>query len=312
MNLKIFKLGAAAALTVGGVTATSTLKTVSASTYKTAVKRVKIKYLPGQGVRIWTNYQGGNFMGFRAKEGTEWNVVKTAVDKKGNLWYMVGDDEWIQARYTVDVEKEAAPAATKTTKAKSATKSKLSVLAQKAKQTATQTVNKMKPAKVTAAEKKQEKAEAQEQSKLEDKKANVKQAKMIIEQTLDSTEATGQSQAKANSIVNLAKAEVGKPYVWGATGPNSFDCSGLVQYVYGKAGINLPRTTYDQVKMGKTVSMSNLQPGDLLFWGSATAPYHVAIYIGNNQYINSATPEKGTILQNLSTYYYPTVAKRVL
>lgn len=310
MNLKFFKLGAAAALTVGGVTATSTLKTVSASTFKTAVKRVKIKYLPGQGVKIWPNYQGGNFMGFRAKEGTEWNVVKTAVDKKGNLWYMVGDDEWIQARYTVDIEKDSEP--TQSVKPAKSTKSKITALAKKAKQTATQTVNKIKPSKVTAAEKKQEKAEAQAQSKLGDKQANVKQAKMIIEQTLDSTQASGQSQSKINSIVSLAKSEVGKPYVWGATGPDSFDCSGLVQYVYGKAGINLPRTTYDQVKMGKTVSMSNLQPGDLLFWGSATAPYHVAIYVGNNQYVNSATPEQGIILQTISTYYYPTVAKRIL
>ena len=106
---------------------------------------------------------------------------------------------------------------------------------------------------------------------------------------------------------------MGKPYVWGATGPDKFDCSGLVQYVYQyAAGINLPRTTYDQVKVGQTVPLDKLQAGDLVFWGSETAPYHVAIYIGNNQYVNSATPDQGTILQNMSSYYYPTIAKRVL
>lgn len=301
MKHKLFKIGAAAAITVGGVTAASSLKTVSASTFKTALKRVKINYLPGQGVRIWTSYNGGRFMGFRAKEGTEWNVVKTATDKKGNLWYMVGDDEWIPARYTVDV-----PQTTASVKTKKAKKSKLSTLAAKARAT----VKKIKPVKTTAVQQAQEKAEAKKESKLQTKKENVAKAKAIVAKAMSAN--TSQAPSKAAAVVNLVKQEVGKPYVWGGTGPDSFDCSGLVQYVYAKAGINLPRTTYDQVKVGQTVSMSNLQPGDLLFWGSPTAPYHVAIYIGNNQYVNAATPQQGTILQNISSYYYPTIAKRVL
>ena len=99
----------------------------------------------------------------------------------------------------------------------------------------------------------------------------------------------------------------------GGNGGNGFDCSGLITYVYSKAaGVNLGRTTYDQVKQGSTVSMDNLQPGDLLFWGSASAPYHVGIYVGNNQYIHAATPGQGVIKQTLSSYFYPSVAKRVL
>ncbi|WP_333589019.1 C40 family peptidase, partial [Lactobacillus acetotolerans] len=114
-------------------------------------------------------------------------------------------------------------------------------------------------------------------------------------------------------VVNLAEQQVGKGYGWGANGPDSFDCSSLVQYVYQQAaGINLPRTTYDQVKVGEDVPLDQLQPGDLLFWGSTTAPYHVAIYVGNNQYVNAATPEQGVILQIISSYYYPTCARRVL
>ena len=300
MKNKLFKIGAAAAISVTGLGAVTSLKKpVAASTFKTAIKRVKIDYLPGKGVRIWTNYEAGRFMGFRAKEGTEWNVVKTALDKSGNLWYMVGDNEWIQARYTVDVDASqntqvATSTVKKTAKVK---KSKISNLAKKAKDTVTA---------VTSTQKKQEK----EQAKIEKKKANVKQAKQIVEQAISKT-ASSQAPDKVNGIIALAKSEVGKPYVWGAVGPDSFDCSGLVQYVYAKYGVNMPRTTYDQVKVGQTVSMDSLQPGDLLFWGSTTAPYHVAIYIGNNQYVNSATPEQGTILQTISSYYYPTVAKRV-
>lgn len=117
----------------------------------------------------------------------------------------------------------------------------------------------------------------------------------------------------ASAVITLASAQLGKSYVWGGTGTNGFDCSGLVQYVYSNAaGVKLGRTTYDQVKQGSTVSMDNLQPGDLLFWGSASAPYHVGIYVGNNQYIHAATPGQGVIKQTLSSYFYPSVAKRVL
>lgn len=287
---KLFKLGAAAALSVTGVSAITSLKTVRAANF-TAIKRVKISYLPGKSLNIWTNYENGKFMGYRAKDGSVWNVAETAVDSKGSLWYKVGTREWIEARYTVDVNEET-PVKTgaKTTKKKSAVVN----LANKVKQ-ATQ------KKKTTKADK-------------------VKKANQIVNKTVKKTTANKktntssiQASSRAASVVALAKEQVGKPYIWGATGPDRFDCSGLVQYVYQHAaGINLPRTTYDQVKVGQTVPLDKLQAGDLVFWGSETAPYHVAIYIGNNQYVNSATPDQGTILQNMSSYYYPTIAKRVL
>ncbi|MDO4912602.1 MAG: C40 family peptidase [Lactobacillus sp.] len=122
-----------------------------------------------------------------------------------------------------------------------------------------------------------------------------------------------QASSTAAAVVTLLRAQLGKKYVWGATGPNSFDCSGLTSYVYSKAaGINITRTTYTQVNQGKRVSMSNLEPGDLLFWGSASAPYHVGIYIGGGQYIHAASPSQGVIQQSLSSYFYPSVAKRIL
>lgn len=287
---KLFKLGAAAALSVTGVSAITSLKTVRAANF-TAVKRVKISYLPGKSLNIWTNYENGKFMGYRAKDGSVWNVAETAVDSKGSLWYKVGTREWIEARYTVDVnEEEPVKTAAKTTKKKSAVVN----LANKVKQAT--------------------------QKKKTTKEDKVKKANQIVNETVKKTTANKktntssiQASSKAASVVALAKEQVGKPYVWGATGPDKFDCSGLVQYVYQHAaGINLPRTTYDQVKVGQTVPLDKLQAGDLVFWGSETAPYHVAIYIGNNQYVNSATPDQGTILQTMSSYYYPTIAKRIL
>lgn len=293
MNLKLAKLGAVAAISVAGVTTITSMKTVSAATYKTAIKRVKINYLPGKGTKIWTNYNNGRFIGFRAKDGTEWNVVKTAVDKDGGLWYMVGDNEWIEARYTVDIDQVTqAPKTQKLDKTavKPETNTKKS-LTQKVKE------------KVTAA-------------KTETKKKQVQKANKIVNQTINKT-TTGKASTQAPSnatatVVDLAKQQVGKNYSWGAEGPDTFDCSGLVQYVYAKAGVNVPRTTYDQIKLGQTVSLDSLQPGDLVFWGSTTAPYHVAIYVGNNQYVNAATPEQGVVLQTLSSYYTPSIAKRIL
>lgn len=289
---KLFKLGAAAALSVTGVSAITSLKTVRAANF-TAIKRVKISYLPGKSLNIWTNYENGKFMGYRAKDGSVWNVAETAVDSKGSLWYKVGTREWIEARYTVDVNEETpVKTAAKTTKKKSAVVN----LANKVKQAT--------------------------QKKKTTKEDKVKKANQIVNETVKKTTAkkktdnkisSVQASSKAASVVALAKEQVGKPYVWGATGPDKFDCSGLVQYVYQHAaGINLPRTTYDQVKVGQTVPLDQLQAGDLVFWGSETAPYHVAIYIGNNQYVNSATPDQGTILQNMSSYYTPTIAKRIL
>lgn len=120
-------------------------------------------------------------------------------------------------------------------------------------------------------------------------------------------------QKKLNAIVKLAKKKVGKPYVWGATGPNAFDCSGLSSYVYAHAAKkNITRTTYTQVKKGKRVSLKHLKKGDLLFWGSKSAPYHVGIYIGGGKYIHAATPSQGVRKQTLSHYFYPSQARRIL
>ena len=118
---------------------------------------------------------------------------------------------------------------------------------------------------------------------------------------------------KREAVADLAKKQVGKRYAYGATGPSAFDCSGLAQYVYKKAAKKtLPRTTYGQVTKGKKVSLSHLKKGDLLFWGSASAPYHVGIYVGNGQYVHAATPSQGVRKQAISAYFYPSAAKRVL
>ncbi|WP_432041700.1 NlpC/P60 family protein [Streptomyces cadmiisoli] len=94
--------------------------------------------------------------------------------------------------------------------------------------------------------------------------------------------------ARAAAAVSYAHQKLGSPYVWGATGPNAFDCSGLIQAAYRSAGVSLPRTTYAQIDSGRRVSRSELLPGDLVFFYSGIS--HVGIYIGNGQMIHAPNP----------------------
>ncbi len=95
------------------------------------------------------------------------------------------------------------------------------------------------------------------------------------------------SSQAAQVAVNAALAQRGKPYVWAASGPGSFDCSGLTAYAYKAAGIGLPHSSALQARVGQAVGRANLQPGDLVFFYSPVS--HVGIYIGNGQMVHAPT-----------------------
>lgn len=97
----------------------------------------------------------------------------------------------------------------------------------------------------------------------------------------------------AGKIVRLARSFVGTPYVWGGTSPNGFDCSGFVQYVYGKMGIQLPRVSYQQADAGKPVPLNKLQAGDLVWWdinNRNNGADHIAIYLGGGLIAEAPRP----------------------
>ncbi|MFD5648360.1 NlpC/P60 family protein [Streptomyces sp. NPDC127039] len=94
--------------------------------------------------------------------------------------------------------------------------------------------------------------------------------------------------SRAAAAVSYAYQKLGSPYVWGATGPNAFDCSGLTQAAYRAAGVSLPRTTYAQIDAGRRVPRSELLPGDLVFFYSGIS--HVGIYVGKGQMIHAPNP----------------------
>lgn len=96
----------------------------------------------------------------------------------------------------------------------------------------------------------------------------------------------------AAQVISFACAQLGLPYVWGGNGPDvngGWDCSGLTQAAYRAAGITIPRTTYDQVHTGATVSENQLAPGDLVFYGTAADVHHVGIYLGGDQMVHAPT-----------------------
>jgi cell wall-associated NlpC family hydrolase len=115
----------------------------------------------------------------------------------------------------------------------------------------------------------------------------------------------------AAKVVNFALAQVGKAYVRGATGPSAFDCSGLVQSAFRQAGVKLPRISYDQSSRGTAVSLNNLKPGDLLYWGGRSSSYHVAIYVGNGQYVGAQNPSAGVAKHSMN-WDRPDGAVRIL
>lgn len=117
---------------------------------------------------------------------------------------------------------------------------------------------------------------------------------------------TTTAQASSNNVVQVAESYAGSRYVSGGSSPSGFDCSGFTQYVYGKCGVTLSRTSYTQATQGTAVNKSELQPGDLLlfhYYGSSSIG-HVGIYVGNGKFIHAANSNRGVVYDSIESGYY--------
>ncbi|MFE9259201.1 C40 family peptidase [Streptomyces sp. NPDC006879] len=178
-----------------------------------------------------------------------------------------------------------------------------------------------KEAEAEAEAKKKAKAKAEAKKKAEEKAraeaaeaaASQKRASRSTERTTLSTTASTASapssqtasapaSGSAGTVVAFLKAQLGDAYVMGASGPNAWDCSSLVQAAFRQVGIDLPRVSQDQSVAGTQVGTSNLQVGDILYWGAAGSAYHVGVYIGHGKYLDAANPSKDVVIQDLSGY----------
>ncbi len=111
---------------------------------------------------------------------------------------------------------------------------------------------------------------------------------------------TGTTATQAGKAVAFAYAQLGKPYAWGATGPDSYDCSGLAQAAWAAAGVSIPRTTYDDWASLPHVSSSSMEPGDLILFSGES---HVAIYVGGGKIIDAPQTGSNVELVSLSGWY---------
>ena len=115
------------------------------------------------------------------------------------------------------------------------------------------------------------------------------------------------SSSLGQQVVDYAKQFLGRPYVWGGNGPNSFDCSGFTKYVYSHFGYTLNRTASSQLNNGVSVARGEWQPGDLVFFynGRVSTPVsHVGIYVGNGQFIHASTNSYAVQYDSLYSNYY--------
>ncbi|MCX5560133.1 NlpC/P60 family protein [Streptomyces sp. NBC_00038] len=161
-------------------------------------------------------------------------------------------------------------------------------------------------ARLAAIEEEQRKEAERKAAELAQQQAAAEAAAKAAAQETSSSATTGTTTTtdssyatKAAKAIAFARAQVGKPYVWGATGPGSYDCSGLTQAAWKAAGVTLPRVTYDQVNAGTTVALSDAQPGDLVFFYDDVS--HVGLYIGNGMMIHA--PKPGAYVREESIYY---------
>ncbi|WP_461270772.1 C40 family peptidase [Acidithiobacillus sp.] len=101
-------------------------------------------------------------------------------------------------------------------------------------------------------------------------------------------------------------AEIGKPYQWGGESPRTgFDCSGFIQYVLGRAGVTIPRTSFAQAEALPAVNFNRIRPGDLVFFNTMGQPFsHVGIYIGGNQFVSALNRQQGVAVQSLRIPYW--------
>ncbi|MER7725611.1 C40 family peptidase [Streptomyces sp. NPDC096323] len=171
------------------------------------------------------------------------------------------------------------------------------------------------------------KAEAKAKAEAQAKAEAAERASRAAARTTLSTSSTGSSSSgstasetpsytstatgSAAAVVAFAQAQIGDAYVSGGTGPNSWDCSGLVQAAFRSVGVDLPRVSQSQSTAGTQVSLSNLQPGDILYWGGAGSAYHVGIYVGGGQFVGAQNSSTGVVQKSLD-YDPPSGAVRVL
>ncbi|WP_334329955.1 C40 family peptidase [Companilactobacillus sp. HBUAS59699] len=273
-----------------------------------------ISYAPNSGIDLWNGY-GVNKVasGQKLTNGTEWKFSERVVDSNGDSWYRIGGDQWIEGTYTKitnDVfDQNAANTWDPNFAAIRVNKDTLVYN--------NDNYGSGSRGGVSAGALLQVSSTLQESDGIWYELSSGGFIPAGVSTQITSYRAPVSLNGKTKNqmiddVISAAKSQLGKPYVWNAKGPDSYDCSGLMQYVFRQAtGQNIGSWTVPQETAGTKVSINALQRGDLVFWGPAGASYHVALYLGNNQYLNALRPGTNVKIDSISSSFAPSFGVRI-
>lgn len=275
---------------------------------------LEIAYAPGDGIDLYQGY-GNNksATGQKLTNGTQWKFLQKVVDGNGDAWYEIGNDQWVSGQYTKVTNDQFSEAAANVWDPNYA-----------ALKVTQDTVVYANSNYNTGAGK------TLSNGAIVEVDSTVQEGNTIWYEISDggwlpspvvSTISTKRAPVSLNgqtkdqvieSVIATAKDQLGKPYVWNAKGPDSYDCSGLMQYIFRSAtGQNIGSWTVPQETAGTKVSIDQLQRGDLVFWGPEGASYHVGIYLGDNQYLNALRPGTNVKIDSISSSFEPSFGVRI-
>ena len=276
---------------------------------------------------ITINYQGGattvwSQPNFRQHTGKylPYGTIVAVINQKtvnGAVWYQLADQGWVPAEYATfnqDQTTAVQPAAATTTDTagSNAVADSNPTPAASAAQPAAATPSTNATAAPTAPVQPAANTGAAAAQPITTASSAATAAVNTNQNGASAASSTATNTNAAETVVAAALSQVGTPYVWGGATPGQgLDCSGLVQYAYGKANVALSHYTVAQESAGRQVSLSDLQPGDIIFWGGVGASYHDAIYIGNGQYVHAPQPGETVKVASISQYFMPSFAVRV-
>jgi len=273
-----------------------------------------ISYAPAAGTDLWQGY-GDNKVatGQKLANGSSWHFSQKVIDANGDSWYEIGGNQWINGYFTKitngTFDESAAKvwdpnyAALKLTK-NSAIYSDGNYSSAGNKQ--------MKAGSIVQVD-----STVQDGNTIWYEMSEGGWLPSSATTTINTTRSpivlNGKTKSQAiEDAISAAKQQLGKPYVWNAKGPDSYDCSGLMQYIFRQTtGQNIGSWTVPQESAGLKVSINQLQRGDLIFWGAEGASYHVGLYLGNNEYLNALRPGTNVKIDHISSSFAPSFGVRI-
>ncbi len=307
--------------TTPATTATATPKT--STTTATASQSLTVTYTDSV-VTEWKSAGYTQTAGKYLTSGTTVTAVGTTT-VNGETWYQLSDGNYVSARFFGTQGKANSSQAKATTTTPAATTQKTTTATPAQSQTSTSAATQANTntastsntsASQASAQSTQSTTQAQATTTTSQNSQTTQTSTATPTNTVKQTtaaSANGSRAARIAAVISVAKAQLGKPYVWGGKGPSSFDCSGLTHYAYlNGANKEIGGYTGAQEYAGTVVSIASLQVGDLVFWGSHGATYHVAIYLGGGQYIAAPQPGENVKISSISSYFAPSFGVRVL